>query len=177
MTWRTYARKHTGISESSHFADNEFIGRKQTLLAAVLNSRRYVADLLAKDTLSARGIPSRWRNRSNIVRIAQLIRRRDTKNRTNAQRREEQPGRPFNISNPYDQLMLDTTSLQLQSNDNNAQAGGEDDEERMGLEELFREERLGINQPIISDGESMLRPSKRKNKEDSFPLEVPNMKD
>jgi hypothetical protein len=31
-----YARKHTGISESSHFQDNNAVGRKQSLLAAVL---------------------------------------------------------------------------------------------------------------------------------------------
>jgi hypothetical protein len=32
----TYARKHTGISESSHFSDNNFAGRKVSLLDAVL---------------------------------------------------------------------------------------------------------------------------------------------
>jgi hypothetical protein len=31
-----YARKHTGISESSHFQENNFTGRKTTLLNAVL---------------------------------------------------------------------------------------------------------------------------------------------
>lgn len=30
------ARKHTGISESSHFQDNNYTGRKNNLLAAVL---------------------------------------------------------------------------------------------------------------------------------------------
>lgn len=32
----TFARKHTGISESSHFSDNNFTGRKTSLLNAVL---------------------------------------------------------------------------------------------------------------------------------------------
>jgi hypothetical protein len=31
-----YARKHTGISESSHFKDNNFAGRKTSLLNAIL---------------------------------------------------------------------------------------------------------------------------------------------
>jgi hypothetical protein len=31
-----YAPKHTGISESSHFQDNNFTGPKLSLLAAVL---------------------------------------------------------------------------------------------------------------------------------------------
>lgn len=30
-----FARKHTGISESSHFQDNNFTGRKTSLLNAV----------------------------------------------------------------------------------------------------------------------------------------------
>jgi hypothetical protein len=34
--WWIYARKHTGIGESSHFQDNNFTGRKLSVLAAVL---------------------------------------------------------------------------------------------------------------------------------------------
>ena len=34
--WWTYARHHTGIEESSHFSDNNYTGRKISLLAAVL---------------------------------------------------------------------------------------------------------------------------------------------
>lgn len=37
--WWLFARSHTGLSESSHFVDNNFTGRKLSLLAAVL---RYV---------------------------------------------------------------------------------------------------------------------------------------
>jgi hypothetical protein len=37
--WWLFARNHTGLSESSHFVDNNFTGRKLSLLAAVL---RYV---------------------------------------------------------------------------------------------------------------------------------------
>lgn len=36
IQWWTYARKHTGICESSHFEDNNFTGRKISLLGAVL---------------------------------------------------------------------------------------------------------------------------------------------
>lgn len=34
--WWVYARKHTGISESSHFRDNNYTGRKLSLLSAIL---------------------------------------------------------------------------------------------------------------------------------------------
>ena len=34
--WWTFARKHTGISESSHFSDNNYTGRALSLLNAVL---------------------------------------------------------------------------------------------------------------------------------------------
>jgi hypothetical protein len=34
--WWAYARKHTGIGESSHFQDNNFTGRKLCVLTAVL---------------------------------------------------------------------------------------------------------------------------------------------
>lgn len=34
--WWDYARKHSGLSESSHFQENNFTGRKLNLLAAVL---------------------------------------------------------------------------------------------------------------------------------------------
>jgi len=36
IRWWTNAPHHTGISESSHFHDNEAVGRKQALLAAIL---------------------------------------------------------------------------------------------------------------------------------------------
>ncbi len=36
IKWWMYARDHTGISESSHFQDNNFTGRKISLLDAVL---------------------------------------------------------------------------------------------------------------------------------------------
>ena len=35
-TWWEYARKHTGVGESSHYQDNNFTGKKTTLLNAVL---------------------------------------------------------------------------------------------------------------------------------------------
>jgi hypothetical protein len=34
--WWDFARKHTGISESSHFQDNNFTGRKTSLVNAIL---------------------------------------------------------------------------------------------------------------------------------------------
>ena len=40
--WWTFARKHTGIGESSHFTDNNYSGRKISLLAAVLRSGIYL---------------------------------------------------------------------------------------------------------------------------------------
>jgi hypothetical protein len=36
VKWWTFARDQTGISESSHFQDNNYTGRKQSLLAALL---------------------------------------------------------------------------------------------------------------------------------------------
>lgn len=36
ILWWDMARKHTGLSESSHFQDNNVTGRKNNLLAAVL---------------------------------------------------------------------------------------------------------------------------------------------
>jgi hypothetical protein len=39
--WWTFARSHTGISESSHFADNNFTGRQLSVLAAVLKYSPY----------------------------------------------------------------------------------------------------------------------------------------
>ncbi len=36
IKWWIYACDHTGISESSHFQDNNFTGRKISLLGAVL---------------------------------------------------------------------------------------------------------------------------------------------
>jgi hypothetical protein len=36
ITWWQLAPHHTGLCESSHFVDNEAIGRKQTLVGAVL---------------------------------------------------------------------------------------------------------------------------------------------
>ncbi len=36
IQWWTYARHHTGLAESSHFQDNNFTGRKLSLLGAVL---------------------------------------------------------------------------------------------------------------------------------------------
>ena len=34
--WWTYARKHTSLTESSHFQDNNYTGKKLNLLVAVL---------------------------------------------------------------------------------------------------------------------------------------------
>lgn len=36
VEWWDFARKHTGLEESSHFQDNNYTGRKLSLLAAVL---------------------------------------------------------------------------------------------------------------------------------------------
>jgi hypothetical protein len=36
IKWWIYAHDHTGIGESSHFQDNNFTGRKISLLGAVL---------------------------------------------------------------------------------------------------------------------------------------------
>ena len=36
IEWWDFARKHTGIEESSHFQDNNYTGRKLSLLAAVM---------------------------------------------------------------------------------------------------------------------------------------------
>ena len=36
IKWWTFARDQTGISESSHFQDNNYTGREQSLLAALL---------------------------------------------------------------------------------------------------------------------------------------------
>ncbi|KAN0068226.1 hypothetical protein V8E54_013796, partial [Elaphomyces granulatus] len=54
VKWWTYARDHTGISESSHFQDNNFTGRKISLLGAVLKYDTYLVndrDVLTVDTL------------------------------------------------------------------------------------------------------------------------------
>jgi hypothetical protein len=36
ISWWNNAPKHTGVSESSHYHDNEAVGRKQALLTAIL---------------------------------------------------------------------------------------------------------------------------------------------
>jgi hypothetical protein len=41
IEWWTFARSHTGISESSHFADNNFTGRQLSVLAAIMKYSPY----------------------------------------------------------------------------------------------------------------------------------------
>lgn len=38
IEWWMNARKHTGLNESSHFSDNNFAGRKNTIIGGILKS-------------------------------------------------------------------------------------------------------------------------------------------
>lgn len=95
--WWLFARSHTGLTESSHFTDNNFTGRQLSFLAAVLryvDQRRmyciciaYLAnilgrlkqridDLFTKRKITERsGVPSTTANRSDQQRNLNRMRR------------------------------------------------------------------------------------------------------
>jgi len=71
IKWWTFARDHTEISESSHFQDNNYTGRKQSLLAALLKLKKHYQEMFAASKLAANeGIHTTWRNKSNTLRLA-----------------------------------------------------------------------------------------------------------
>ncbi|OJD12483.1 hypothetical protein ACJ73_09344, partial [Blastomyces percursus] len=103
--WWTFARNHTGITESSHFADNEFVGRKQTLLAAVLKTRRRIFEKEAHmHELQKRQLNRAGRDRTEVTRLSYMIKKKDDLNKKAAARRVKDPTRAFNPRNPYDVL-------------------------------------------------------------------------
>ena len=93
VRWWTYARDHTAISESSHFQDNNFTGRKISLLGAVLKYGTHFANaqhVLTVDRLKLRsqemcdlnsmliehGVDNTWRDHSDTTRLAQQMRKK-----------------------------------------------------------------------------------------------------
>lgn len=93
IKWWMYARDHTGISESSHFQDNNFTGRKISILGAVLKYGACLANVqhaLTVDRLKLHaqemfdlssmfiehGIDNTWRNHSDTSRLASQMRKK-----------------------------------------------------------------------------------------------------
>lgn len=93
--WWIYARDHTGITESSHFQDNNFTGRKLSLLNAVLkyglSSACIIGHTLIRfyrlkhrseemfkhnTTFSEQGVDTTWRDSSDAAHIAANMRRK-----------------------------------------------------------------------------------------------------
>ncbi|KAH8684403.1 hypothetical protein BGZ60DRAFT_165405 [Tricladium varicosporioides] len=106
IAYWTFARKHTGISESSHFQENNFTGRKTSLLNATLKLKIHVIELFKKTELySTSGISSSWRNQSEQYRQAKITQKKNQIYRKAAQRRQKHSTVPFNPENPYDSII------------------------------------------------------------------------
>ncbi|KAJ6002324.1 hypothetical protein N7522_007551 [Penicillium canescens] len=78
IDWWIAAPHHTGICESSHFVDNEAIGRKQSLLTAVLKTKQHVFEMVEKNNRFAEtGQNATWRASDSISRISKQYRRKE----------------------------------------------------------------------------------------------------
>ncbi|OOQ86331.1 hypothetical protein PEBR_21922 [Penicillium brasilianum] len=110
--WWIAAPHHTGICESSHFVDNEAIGRKQSLLAAILNTKRHVINMVEKTKLAAEeGRHLTWKPADAISRISKASHRKNTRNRASAERRKRKSHMPYKPSNPYDLIEISTSLI------------------------------------------------------------------
>ncbi|KAI9751102.1 MAG: hypothetical protein M1835_001264, partial [Candelina submexicana] len=106
--WWLLARSHTGIEESSHYQDNEYAGRKLSLLASILRIRGHAQEMFQKNDFDiGRGIASTWRNRSESYRISTQLVKKDKRYRSAATRRRRRPHLPYNPENPHDVTDLD----------------------------------------------------------------------
>ncbi|KAK9342745.1 hypothetical protein V1522DRAFT_447941 [Lipomyces starkeyi] len=118
IEWWTNAPHHTGISESSHFHDNEAVGRKQALLTAILRCKTHTREMEKKNEFAVQeGIYSTWRSQNPISRIAKQYRKKDKRHRSSANRRIQRSYLPWNPNNPYDALHPTMQPPSLQSID------------------------------------------------------------
>ncbi|KAJ5081543.1 hypothetical protein NUU61_009807 [Penicillium alfredii] len=101
--WWIQAPHHTGICESSHFVDNEAVGRKQALLTAILRTKGHVHEMFQKNQFETQhGIDFTWRSNDIVTRIAKQNHRKDKRRRAAALRRERNPAQARDVTNPYE---------------------------------------------------------------------------
>ncbi|PYH88476.1 hypothetical protein BO71DRAFT_136463 [Aspergillus ellipticus CBS 707.79] len=103
-----YARKHTGLSESSHFQDNNYTGRKLSLLAAVLRLKKHTNEVFAKYKQQVtQGVSPIWRNQNPTMRRAATLKQQDRRQQQAAKRRRKHTHLPYDPDNPYDTPLLE----------------------------------------------------------------------
>lgn len=102
MHW-VYARKNSNLAEVSHFEENNACGRKLALLTGILRLRKHIQDKDEKREIElTTGQPPSWRNKSVQARLYSQITANELYNRSQAERRRQDPRRPFNPLNPFD---------------------------------------------------------------------------
>lgn len=102
LSW-AYARKNSNLAEVSHFEENNAVGRKLTLLTAMLGLRKFCIEKDEKRNVQLQtGQEVTWRNTSSQARLQKQVKAKEVLHRQQAERRRTRGGRPYNPLNPFD---------------------------------------------------------------------------